>query len=126
MATFTNQATLNFGTSSLNSNVTTGEVQAALSLTKTAVSQNYGAGDGITYILSLVNNGTTDVTGVTLTDDLGAYSLDGGTTTLVPLDYVDGHNYARTPRLCRWLYTLLFQRSIAARPHRKCRGQSHR
>ena len=90
MATFTNQATLNFGTSSLNSNVTTGEVQAALSLTKTAVSQNYGTGDGITYILSLVNNGTTDVTGVTLTDDLGAYSLDGGTTTLVPLDYVDG------------------------------------
>ena len=90
MATFFNRATLNLGASSLNSNVTTGEVQAALSLTKTAVSENYGTGDGITYILSLVNSGAADVTGVVLTDDLGAYSLDGGTTTLVPLDYVDG------------------------------------
>ena len=90
MATFYNQARLNLGTSSLNSNVTSGEVQSALTLTKTAVTENYASGDGITYVLSLVNNGSSDVTGVSLTDDLGAYTCVGTGLPVVPLSYVDG------------------------------------
>lgn len=46
------------------------------------------AGGKITYIVSVVNSGTTGYTGLTLTDNLGSYTV--GTSTFVPLDYVDG------------------------------------
>lgn len=36
----------------------------------------------------MVNSGTTGYTGLTLTDNLGSYTV--GTSTFVPLDYVDG------------------------------------
>ncbi len=88
MAIFYNQATLNLGSSSINSNVTAGEIVAGLTMTKTAASSDYGAGDGITYIVSIVNSGTIDTTGVTVTDDLGAFEVGG--TTVVPLTYIDG------------------------------------
>ena len=90
MATFYNQATLNLGDSSLNSNVTVGEIVAGLSMTKTAATGGYGRGDSVTYIVSIVNDGAADVTGVTLTDDLGAYIPVGATVEVVPLTYVDG------------------------------------
>ena len=90
MATFFNQATLNIGSTSLNSNVTVGEIVAGLTLTKTAASSAYTTGEGITYIVTLTNGGTTDVTGVTLTDDLGAYVPTGSTVSVIPLTYVDG------------------------------------
>ncbi len=88
MATFFNQATLSYGDNVTNSNITTGEIVSCLALTKTAASANYGTGDGITYVVTLVNATGTDRTGVTLTDDLGAYNV--GDTTLVPLTYVEG------------------------------------
>ena len=88
MATFTNQATLSYQNMTVLSNVVSGELLEALSVTKTAALPTYGAGDTVTYIVSLVNTGGTAVTGVTVTDDLGAYPF--GTGTLVPLDYVDG------------------------------------
>ena len=90
MATFFNQATLNIGSTSLNSNVTVGEIVAGLTLTKTAASSAYTTGEGITYIVTLTNGGTTDATGVTLTDDLGAYVPTGSTVSVIPLTYVDG------------------------------------
>lgn len=90
MATFFNQATLNIGSTSLNSNVTVGEIVAGLTLTKTAASSAYSTGEGITYIVTLTNGGTTDATGVTLTDDLGAYVPTGSTVSVIPLTYVDG------------------------------------
>ena len=90
MATFYNQATLSFAGRVTNSNVTEGELVSGLTLTKTAVSTDYGPGDGIVYALTLVNADTVAKNNITLTDNLGVYTLAGSTTEFVPLDYVDG------------------------------------
>lgn len=89
MATFFNQATLNFAGRVTSSNITEGEIISGLTLTKTAITENYGPGDGIVYTITLTNAGATDVTGISVTDDLGVYTLPGGTTQLVPLTYVE-------------------------------------
>ena len=88
MAVFTNFATLSYKGGTRNSNTVTGEIMETVSVQKTAVSTGYGAGDTLSYAVSLVNAGPADVSGLTVTDDLGAYELDG--TTLYPLSYVDG------------------------------------
>ena len=88
MATFTNQATLSYNGSSTNSNVTTGELLEVLSATKTAIISTYTAGSGIAYALTILNSGTAPLTDVSVTDDLGAYTL--GTETLYPLTYTAG------------------------------------
>ena len=86
MATFQNQATLTYGGNVTTSNVVTGELQQAVSVAKYAVSDTYTQGEVLTYVISLVNSGTTPLTELTVTDDLGAYVLNGN--DLVPLDYV--------------------------------------
>ena len=58
MPTFTNQATLSYSGGITNSNITVGQLLATLSVTKTAVTDVYGAGDDVTYVISLVNSGT--------------------------------------------------------------------
>ena len=88
MATFTNQATLSYNGISKTSNTTVGELLEVLSLTKTAVNTTYGSNDRVTYIVSIVNSGTAPFTGLTLTDDLGGYTVGAG--TVYPLTYVDG------------------------------------
>ena len=88
MATFFNQASISFNGYVTNSNVTAGEVIDTLAVTKTAISENYGASDGVVYAVSIVNGGTSPITDITLTDDLGAYTV--GDSTVVPLDYIDG------------------------------------
>ena len=88
MATFTNQATLTYSGNTVVSNTVSGELTDALTVTKSAVAQTYGADAPVTYVLSLVNNGEAAFTGLTVTDNLGAYSFGGGTVT--PLDYVEG------------------------------------
>lgn len=88
MATFFNQATLSYNGNVVNSNITSGEILEVLSMTKTAVSPNYSAGGNVTYVISIVNSGTTPYAGLTLTDNLGAYPF--GAQTLTPLTYVDG------------------------------------
>lgn len=88
MATFTNQAQLRYGNAVANSNIAVGEITEVLSATKTAVRSTYGQNDSVTYIVSIVNSGTTAITGLTLSDDLGAYTYD--TLTLTPLTYIDG------------------------------------
>ena len=88
MATFFNQATLSYSGGTVNSNITTGEILEVLAATKTAVYDQYAPGSDITYAVNIVNSGTIAFTGLTVTDDLGAYAF--GTTTLQPLDYVDG------------------------------------
>lgn len=88
MARFTNQAQLRYGNAIANSNIAVGEILEVLSATKTAVRKNYGRNDTITYLVSVVNAGNTAFTGLTLTDNLGAYVYD--TQTLVPLRYIDG------------------------------------
>ena len=88
MAVFTNQATLTYNGNVINSNITTGEILEVLSATKTAVIATYSQNSEITYVIQIVNTGTIAFTGLVITDDLGAYAF--GTSTLVPLDYVEG------------------------------------
>lgn len=89
MATFTNYATLSYSGGTTESNLVTGELLDSLTATKTAVKDSYtGRGDGVSYVVSLVNSGTTALTGLTVTDDLGGYSFNGG--TVYPLAYQEG------------------------------------
>lgn len=89
MATFYNQATLTFGDGVVNSNITEAELLSGLTITKTAVTGSYSAGGSIVYALTLSNMGSTAYSSLTVTDNLGAYTLPGGATA-VPLTYVDG------------------------------------
>lgn len=88
MATFSNQATLRYNGNVVNSNITTGELLEVLAASKTAVINNYSQGSEITYVINIVNSGTVNFTGLSVTDNLGEYTV--GTSSLVPLDYVDG------------------------------------
>ena len=88
MATiFTNQATLNFNGVQIRSNIATGSLEGVLSVTKEAVESSYSANDTLTYVVSIVNNSAAPVTGITFTDDLGAYTFGAG--TVQPLSYVN-------------------------------------
>lgn len=88
MAIFTNQATLSYNDTITTSNTTTGELLEVLSVTKTALSGTYRPGENAVYVISLVNSGGSALTGLTVSDDLGAYAFN--TTTLTPMDYVTG------------------------------------
>ncbi len=88
MATFTNRATLTYNGGAIDSNTVTGTIIETLAIAKNAQTETYTEGSVITYVVSLVNSGTTSFTGLTLTDDLGAYDFGG--QTLYPLRYVDG------------------------------------
>ena len=55
MAFFTNQAQLRYGNEVANSNITVGEIQEVLSVTKSAVKQTYRQHDTVTYIINIVN-----------------------------------------------------------------------
>lgn len=88
MAIFTNFATLSYNGGSTNSNTVTGQLLEALSVVKTAVTEVYGPGDDVTYVVSIVNTGTAAFTDLTVTDDLGGYDFNGA--TLYPLRYVEG------------------------------------
>ena len=88
MAQFTNQAQIRYGNAVANSNIAVGEILEVLSASKTAVRTTYGQNDSVTYIVSIVNAGTVPVTGLTLSDNLGAYTF--GTSSLTPLTYVEG------------------------------------
>ncbi len=88
MAQFTNQAQLSYNNTVLNSNIATGELLDVLSVTKTAVTENYDRSGNAVYVVSIVNTGNTAYTGLTLTDNLGGYTF--GTATVYPLRYVEG------------------------------------
>ena len=91
MATFSNVATLSYNGNTTVSNAVVGELEENLTMTKTAARDVYSANDSVTFAISLINNGNTDMTGITVTDDLGGYSYTPGgaqtATTLYPLDY---------------------------------------
>lgn len=88
MAIFTNQASVSFNGVTVNSNTATGEITDALSIDKTALTEEYTVGESKTYIISIVNSCPTDITDVTVTDNLGAYEFNA--QTLYPLTYEDG------------------------------------
>lgn len=83
MAFFTNQATLRVGDTVTNSNITVGELIEALTVTKTAVTDTYTQDGDITYVVNLVNTGSAGFEALTVTDDLGGYTV--GTDTVYPL-----------------------------------------
>jgi uncharacterized repeat protein (TIGR01451 family) len=89
MATFYNQATLSYGGNVVNSNTTEAELLSGLSITKTAIGTSYSAGGNVVYLVTLTNSSGAAYDSLTLTDDLGAYTLTDG-STVVPLSYVDG------------------------------------
>ena len=88
MPTFYNQATLSYNGMTTTSNTTTGELVDVLSVSKNTLVSSYTAGQNLTYVITLVNTGTTAFTDLTLADNLGSYTLN--TLTLVPLTYVTG------------------------------------
>ena len=88
MATFTNKATLSYNGGSVESNTVTGELLEVLSITKTAILNEYSAGDSVTYVIALQNTGSVPLTSLTVTDDLGGYPF--GAETLYPLTYAAG------------------------------------
>lgn len=88
MAVFYNYATLSYNQGVTNSNVVTGELVEVITVTKNAVASGYRSGDILTYVVNIINSGNTAYNNLTLTDDLGAYTV--GTSTYVPLSYLDG------------------------------------
>ncbi|MBR5773323.1 MAG: hypothetical protein IKY44_00590 [Clostridia bacterium] len=88
MATFTNQAQLAYNNTVINSNVAVGEVVGELTVTKTAIGDTYGRSDNVSYAISITNSSAAPLNNVTVTDNLGAYTV--GTETYYPLSYVDG------------------------------------
>ncbi len=87
MAQFINQAQLTYNNTVTVSNLAVGEIQDVLSMNKTAVNNTYKQNDKITYVINIINSGNVELTGLTLTDNLGAYSADFG--KIVPLTYVE-------------------------------------
>ncbi len=77
MAIFSNRATLSYNGTTTDSNIAYGELLEVLTATKTAVEGSYAPGDLVTYAISLRNTGATTLTGVTITDNLGAYTYNG-------------------------------------------------
>lgn len=88
MAQFTNQARLAYNNSVTNSNIAVGEILEVLSAAKTAVREEYGQNDTVTYIISIVNSGTTALSGISVSDNLGAYAV--GAQQVTPLTYTAG------------------------------------
>lgn len=88
MAQFTNTAQLAYRGGVVNSNAAQGEVLEVYSAVKTAIRPLYTRGGDVTYAISIVNGGTTPLSGLTVTDNLGAAPF--GQTTVYPLSYADG------------------------------------
>lgn len=88
MAIFSNQATLTYNGTTTNSNIAYGEILDVVSVTKTAVEGSYAPNELVTYVVTLRNTGSTALTGLTVTDDLGGYDFNG--TTIYPLTYEAG------------------------------------
>lgn len=91
MATpITNQASLTYAygaqSGSALSNVATAVIEDTLAITKAAVADNYTPGDSVAYTISLVNNGASALNGLTVTDNLGTYTL-AGSGSATPLTY---------------------------------------
>lgn len=88
MAIFSNQATLTYNGNSTNSNIAYGEILDVLAATKTSVEGSYTPGALVTYVVTLRNTGSSTLSGLTVTDNLGGYDFNG--TTVYPLTYEAG------------------------------------
>ena len=84
---FTNQASLTIGNETTLSNVAVGQITEILSATKDALMSEYKFADTVTYVINLINSGSTELTDLAVSDNLGAYEFNS--EALVPLTYVD-------------------------------------
>ena len=91
MAAFYNQATISVNGNVTSSNIVTGEITLVLTADKNSVIDTYSPDSDVAFTVSLVNSGTTDLTGVTITDDLGEYQVSEEPTelTVTPLNYTE-------------------------------------
>lgn len=90
MARYTNQAQMTYNGNTVNSNIAVGEILESLSVNKTVLQSAYGADDRLTYVISIVNSSAAAQNGLTVTDNLGAYSFGTPAQTLYPLAYREG------------------------------------
>lgn len=88
MANFYNQATLAYNGTTVNSNITTGEIMERVTVTKTALLDRYYENSEVTYVVTIKNSGSTSISNLILTDNLGEY--DYNELSLVPLEYIQG------------------------------------
>lgn len=59
MAQFTNQARLSYHDTVVDSNIAIGEIREVLTASKSTINDAYRAGDRVTYVISIVNAGST-------------------------------------------------------------------
>ncbi len=89
MATIENFATVSYTSGgvaqSRTSNLAEIELNSSLSFTKETLGTTYTVGTPVTYILSITNDSTSPITGITVADDLGRFTL--GTEELTPLAF---------------------------------------
>lgn len=88
MARFTNFATISYNGITRDSNTVTGELIETLTAAKNVLPNSYAANGRLTYVLSLVNSGTSALTALSIEDDLGGYTYNG--MTVYPLAYTAG------------------------------------
>ncbi len=89
MAIFSNQATITVGGVTTSSNIAYGELLEQLTATKVALEGSYTPNGAVTYVVSLRNTGSTPLTDVTITDNLGAYTAGGATVYPLALTATD-------------------------------------
>lgn len=85
------QLTYNYGSvtgASASSNLATTTLQGPLTVSKNSLNTSYSQGDELTYIITLENTGTTAISDVTVTDNLGRYLPQGMAGEVTPLNYV--------------------------------------
>lgn len=91
MATIINQASLTYTygatTASVLSNPAQTVLNATLSVEKRVLETAYRADDELTYIVSLTNEGESTLSGIEITDNLGAFTPAGAAAHVVPLTY---------------------------------------
>ncbi|MBE6576814.1 MAG: DUF11 domain-containing protein [Ruminococcaceae bacterium] len=89
MATIENFATVSYTSGGVavtrTSNLAEIELNSSLSFTKETLGDTYTVGTPVTYVLSLTNDATTPITGISVADDLGTFTLD--TQELTPLAF---------------------------------------
>lgn len=85
------QITFNYGNvtgASATSNLATTTLQGPLTVSKNSLNPSYSAGDQLTYVITLENTGSTTISDVTITDNLGRFTPPEMTDPVTPLTYV--------------------------------------
>ncbi len=85
MAIFTNQAQITYNGRTVLSNVAQGEIPELYTITKRALGDTYSPYGSKTYVVTITNASRTALSGVTVNDNLGEYTVGG--EAYYPLDF---------------------------------------